>query len=122
MGPIARKSTGGKGKNNNNRRRASADKVKNSGQRKRKYRPGARALQEIRMYQKSTNRLIPALPFSRLIREIVQDVSTIKDLRFQKTALMALQEAAEAFLGHAFVCNPCNESNNYAKRYESSKE
>ena len=55
-------------------------------------------MKEIRKYQKTTNLLIPAFPFSRLIREIVQDVSPIKDLRFQKTALMALQEASEAFL------------------------
>jgi len=66
--------------------------------RKQRYRPGTKALKEIRKYQRSTNLLIPALPFSRLIREIVQDVSPIKDLRFQKTALMALQEASESFL------------------------
>jgi len=95
---IARKSTGGRGKNNNDGRRSFADKASNSGKRTPRHRPGTRALKEIRKYQKSTNLLIPALPFSRLIREIVQDVSPIKDLRFQKTALMALQEASEAFL------------------------
>jgi len=97
---IARKSTGGPGKNNNVGRRSFADKDKASisGKRTPRHRPGTRALKEIRKYQKSTNLLIPALPFSRLIREIVQDVSPIKDLRFQKTALMALQEASEAFL------------------------
>jgi len=97
---IARKSTGGRGKNNNDGRRSFADKDKASipDKRKPRHRPGTRALKEIRKYQKSTNLLIPALPFSRLIREIVQDVSPIKDLRFQKTALMALQEASEAFL------------------------
>jgi len=95
---IARKSTGGRGKNNNDGRRAFADKAPISGQKKHRHRPGTRALKEIRKYQRSTSLLIPALPFSRLIREIVQDVSSIKDLRFQKTALMALQEASEAFL------------------------
>jgi len=97
---IARKSTGGRGKNNNDGRRSFAAKDKTSipDKRKPRHRPGTRALKEIRKYQKSTNLLIPALPFSRLIREIVQDVSPIKDLRFQKTALMALQEASEAFL------------------------
>ena len=40
--------------------------------------------------------LIRKLPFQRLIREIAQDYKT--DLRFQASAIMALQEAAEAFL------------------------
>lgn len=35
---------------------------------KRRYRPGTRALQEIRKYQKSTDLLIRKLPFSRLVR------------------------------------------------------
>eukprot|EP00092_Neocalanus_flemingeri_P105535 GFUD01135295.1.p1 GENE.GFUD01135295.1~~GFUD01135295.1.p1 ORF type:complete len:163 (-),score=38.66 GFUD01135295.1:119-607(-) len=48
--------------------------------RKRRYRPGTRALMEIRKFQKSTNLLIPKLPFSRLMREL------------------AAQEAAEAYL------------------------
>ena len=40
--------------------------------------------------------LIKKLPFRRLIREIAQDFKT--GLRFQEAALMALQEAAEAYL------------------------
>lgn len=32
-----------------------------------RYRPGTRALQEIRKYQKSTDLLITKLPFSRLV-------------------------------------------------------
>jgi histone H3 len=61
-----------------------------------RYRPGTVALREIRRYQKSTNLLIRKLPFQRLVREIGQDLKT--DLRFQSSALGALQEAAEAFL------------------------
>ena len=61
-----------------------------------RYKPGTVALREIRRYQKSTEVLIRRLPFQRLAREIAQDVRT--DLRFQATALMALQEAAEAHL------------------------
>lgn len=61
-----------------------------------RYKPGSVALREIRRYQKSTEMLIKRLPFQRLVREIAQDVRT--DLRFQATALMALQEAAEAHL------------------------
>ena len=61
-----------------------------------RYWPGTVALQEIRRYQRSTDLLIRRLPFQRLIREIAQDIKT--DLRFQSSALMALQEAAEAYL------------------------
>ena len=61
-----------------------------------RYRPGTVALHEIRRYQMSTELLIRKLPFSRLVREIAQDFKT--DLRFQAQAIMALQEAAEAYL------------------------
>ncbi|KAK2139722.1 hypothetical protein NP493_847g00050 [Ridgeia piscesae] len=45
---------------------------------------------------KSTELLIRKLPFQRLVREIAQDFKT--DLRFQSSAVMALQEASEAYL------------------------
>ena len=61
-----------------------------------RYRPGTVALREIRRYQKSTDLLIRKLPFQRLVREIAQDFKT--DLRFQGSAVLALQEAAEAYL------------------------
>eukprot|EP00747_Dinoflagellata_sp_TGD_P211350 gnl/TRDRNA2_/TRDRNA2_84584_c0_seq2.p2 gnl/TRDRNA2_/TRDRNA2_84584_c0~~gnl/TRDRNA2_/TRDRNA2_84584_c0_seq2.p2 ORF type:complete len:138 (-),score=33.56 gnl/TRDRNA2_/TRDRNA2_84584_c0_seq2:56-469(-) len=61
-----------------------------------RYRPGTVALREIRKYQKSTELLIRKLPFQRLIREIAQDFKT--DLRFQSQAVLALQEASEAYL------------------------
>ena len=70
-----------------------AGKVKKT----RKYRPGTVALREIRRYQKSTELLIRKLPFSRLVREIAQEVGKT-DLRFQGSAIICLQEAAEAFL------------------------
>ncbi|XP_071714245.1 histone H3.3-like [Rutidosis leptorrhynchoides] len=58
-----------------------------------RYRPGTVAL---RKFQKSTGLLIRKLPFQRLVREIAQDFKT--DLRFQSHAVLALQEAAEAYL------------------------
>ena len=61
-----------------------------------RYRPGTVALREIRRYQKSTELLIRKLPFARLVREIAQDFKT--DLRFQREAIGALQEAGEAYL------------------------
>jgi histone H3 len=62
--------------------------------------PGTVALREIRRYQKSTDLLIRKLPFQRLVKEIAQDFR--QDLRFQSTAILALQEASEAYLVSLF--------------------
>ncbi|CAH1977158.1 unnamed protein product [Acanthoscelides obtectus] len=59
----------------------------------RRYRPETVALGEIRRYQKSTKLLIRKLPFQRLVCE---DFKTY--LRFQNSAVMALQEASETYL------------------------
>lgn len=61
-----------------------------------RFRPGTVAVREIRRYQKGTDLLVRKLPFQRLVREIAQDYKS--DLRFQSTAILALQEAAEAYL------------------------
>ncbi len=64
-----------------------------------RYRPGTVALREIRKYQKSTELLIRKLPFQRLVREIAAGMPTGPiELRFQSTAILALQEAGEAYL------------------------
>lgn len=61
-----------------------------------RYKPGTVALREIRRYQKSTELLIKRAPFQRVVREISQDYKS--DLRFQQSAIDALQEAAETYL------------------------
>ena len=61
-----------------------------------KYKPGTVALREMRKFQKSTDLLIRNLPFQRLVREIATEYKS--DLRFQSQAVLALQEAAEAYL------------------------
>ena len=61
-----------------------------------RYRPGTVALREIRKYQKSTELLIRKLPFQRLVREIASIFKS--DLRFQSSAILALQEASESYL------------------------
>ncbi|XP_038600582.1 histone H3.3-like [Tachyglossus aculeatus] len=58
--------------------------------------PGIMVLWEIWCYQKSTELLIDKLPFQRLMREIAQDFKM--DLHFQSSAVMALQDASEAYL------------------------
>ena len=70
------------------------------------YRPGLVALREIRRYQQSTECLIKRTPFNKLIKEISQEYRVCPDgpgtpsvqVRFQLTALAALQEAAENFI------------------------
>uniref|UniRef100_A0A7S3M2P3 Core Histone H2A/H2B/H3 domain-containing protein n=1 Tax=Spumella elongata TaxID=89044 RepID=A0A7S3M2P3_9STRA len=70
---------------------------------KKRYRPGERALKEIRYYQRSTDLLIRRLPFARLVREVqVSIVSNKKEYRWQADAILALQEAAEAHLSSLF--------------------
>lgn len=72
------------------------------GRKKNRFRPGTVALREIRHYQKSTNLLLRKLPFSRLVREICLEINPHHQMFWQAHALMALQEAAEAFLVHLF--------------------
>ena len=72
---------------------------------KKRYRPGTVALREIRRYQKSTDLLIRKLPFQRLVREIVQVLKA--DLRVQAAAVIALQEAAEAYMVGIFEDVQC---------------
>ena len=68
--------------------------------RPRRFRPGTIALREIRKFQKSTDLLIRKLPFQRLVREIALTYKS--DLRFQTQAILALQEASEAYLVKLF--------------------
>ena len=61
-----------------------------------RYRPGTVALREIRKYQKSTELLLRKLPFQRLVREVALEFKS--DLRFQSSAVLALQESCESYL------------------------
>eukprot|EP00545_Synedropsis_sp_CCMP1620_P012367 CAMPEP_0119030046 /NCGR_PEP_ID=MMETSP1176-20130426/40830_1 /TAXON_ID=265551 /ORGANISM="Synedropsis recta cf, Strain CCMP1620" /LENGTH=164 /DNA_ID=CAMNT_0006986411 /DNA_START=1436 /DNA_END=1930 /DNA_ORIENTATION=- len=95
---TARKSTGGKAPRKQLATKAARKSAPTAGGVKKphRYRPGTVALREIRKYQKSTDLLIRKAPFQRLVREIAQDFKS--DLRFQSTAVLALQEASEAYL------------------------
>ncbi|XP_059104310.1 histone H3-like centromeric protein A [Peromyscus eremicus] len=57
---------------------------------------------EVRRLQKSTDLLLRKQPFSRVVREICEKFTRGLDLYWQAQALLALQEAAEAFLVHLF--------------------
>ena len=71
-----------------------------------RYHPGLLALHEIHRYQQSMESLIRKTPFNKLIKEISQEYRICPEgpgtpsvqVRFQSTALAALQEAAENFL------------------------
>merc|ERR1719228_2816955 len=67
---------------------------------KKSYRPGQLALKEIRRFQHSTENLIRRMPFQRLVREIANELKSqnIDGLRFQSSALEALQQAAESYI------------------------
>ncbi len=61
-----------------------------------RYHPGTVAIREIHKYQKNTDLLIRKAPFQRLVKEIATNLKS--DLRMQSTAVLALQEASEAYL------------------------
>ena len=95
---TARKSTGGKAPRKQLATLAARKTSRDAGgvKKPRRFRPGTVALREIRRYQKSTDLLIRKLPFQRLVREICHTFTPA--LRFQSAAMLALQEASEAYL------------------------
>jgi histone H3 len=95
---TARKNTGGKAPRKHIAHKSANKKAVSAGGVKKphRFRPGTVALREIRRFQKSTELLIRKLPFQRLVREIAGEFKN--DLRFQSSAVLALQEAAEAYM------------------------
>jgi len=95
---TTRKSTGGKAPRKQLATKAARKSAPIAGGVKKPhcYRPGTVALLEICRYQKSTDLLLRKAPFQRLVREVLQGVNG--DLRCQSTAVLALQEASEAYL------------------------
>jgi histone H3 len=82
---------------------ASTTKFKSVVKKPHRYRPGTVALREIRTYQRNTDLLLRKLPFQRLCRFVAQELRKGQDhLRFQGTAIMALQQASEAYLVGVF--------------------
>ena len=99
---TARKSTGGKAPRKQLATKAARKSGTGTGGVKKphRYRPGTVALRQIRRYQKSTELLLRKLPFQKLVREIAQEFKS--DLRFQGSAVLALQESSEAYLTYLF--------------------
>lgn len=74
--------------------------IKDTEAKKRRFKAGTVALREIKRYQKSIDMLLPRAPFQRLVRQICNDFD--HELRFQPQALVAIQEAAEAYIVSLF--------------------
>ena len=111
---TARKSTGGKAPHIHLATKA-AQRLNFQGggvKKPNRWRPRTVALHEIRKYHKNTVLLMKKAPFQRLVRKIACDIKS--DLRMQSTALLALQEASEAYLVGLF--NDTNECALHAKR------
>lgn len=96
---TAKRSTGGKAPRRALATVAARKSAPAAGQVKKphRFRPGTRALMEIRKYQKGCDLLIRKLPFQRLVREVAEQFSDTS-LRFNSQAILALQEASEAYL------------------------
>jgi histone H3 len=111
---TAHKSTGGKAPHIHLATMAARNLARSFGGVKKphRWRPGTVALREICKYQKNTDLLMRKAPFQRLVREIACGIKL--DLRMQSTALLALQEAVEAYLVGLF--NNTNECALHAKR------
>ncbi|KAF2865055.1 histone-fold-containing protein [Massariosphaeria phaeospora] len=94
------------GKRNSQGRRESGKRLGEIGpapKRNKRYKPGTVALREIRKYQKTTELLLLRTPFQRLVREIATSwTHNGEAARWHSMALVALQEATEAFLVNLF--------------------
>lgn len=91
--------------------------------RKHRKRPGTKARQEVRRYQSmgkyATMTVLPKEPFSRLVREVLQDL-TGSDYRISKSAMNACQQAAEAYMTDIF--RAADRQRDHAKRNTLYKE
>ena len=76
--------------------------VKRSSKMRRRFRsrPGVVALREIKKLQRSTDLLVPRLPFQKVVKDICSKIN--QDLRFSSQGLLALQESAESFMTGLF--------------------
>ncbi|CCD23720.1 centromeric DNA-binding histone H3-like protein CSE4 NDAI_0C00590 [Naumovozyma dairenensis CBS 421] len=76
-----------------------AEQIREDKERRAKYTPSTLALYEIRKYQRSTELLISKIPFTKLVKEVT-DQFTVEEqqLHWQSMAIVALQEASEAYL------------------------
>jgi histone H3/H4 len=68
--------------------------------RKRRAKPGRRAMMHIQKLQRSTDLVLPRACFLRLVREVLADA--MPDARITRSAVDALQHASEAAVANCF--------------------
>lgn len=102
-GKVPRKGIATKGKKSASKKAKKAAGSSGSSGVKKPFRfhPGTVALREIRRYQKGTELLLRKAPFQRLVREIA--LSGKEGLRFQSSAVLAMQEATESHMVNLFA-------------------
>jgi histone H3 len=71
-------------------------KTTQSGEKKRRWHPGTKALREIRKLQKTGETIIARAPIRRLVGQISSDLKN--GLRWQSSAVDALHEATESYI------------------------
>lgn len=98
---TAPKSTGGKAPRKALAAKAARKTAHGAKPKTTRTKPGAVALREIRKFQESTKLLLRKGPFQGIVRLIGEMVSG-RGERWQPAALLALQEASEAFLVRVF--------------------
>ena len=71
---------------------------------KKRFRPGTKALREIRCYQgpRSINPVLPFNPFSKLVREIAHTYN--KEIRWKRSAIEALREDSQQYVSMLMQC------------------
>lgn len=74
-----------------------------------RFKPGTKALMQIRQLQKTTHRLMQKAPVVALLREIIRDSHQIQECRLSAKAIEAFQTVAEEHLMNRFF-----ESNHFA--------
>jgi histone H3/H4 len=74
------------------------EKVEGVANRPHRWRPGTRALREIRKVQKGVELLIPKGPFKRVVNEIARSCAMNGNIRVRRDAALILQTFTEAQL------------------------
>ena len=102
---TAAKSTGGKAPRKQLATKAARKAAPAKPAKPHRFRPGTRALIEIRKFQKSTKLLFAKTAFRRLVKEVTQEVRDEEgkdDVRYRPESLTALQEASEMLICELF--------------------
>lgn len=85
-------------------------------EKKKRRKPGTVALKQIKYYQQTTDLLLRALPFARLVREVGEDLSIdeFSKYRWKRSAIEILQHAFENYMVALF--EDINKAAVHAKR------